>query len=351
MSRQLALSGGRAARPAEFGLKNRRYIGSKSRLLPFIAGKIRENCGEFGSICDAFAGTGSVGQAFNDGRTRVASNDHLASNYFPLCTFLLYDDSLADAVRGRIAELNSLEPGGNNYFSRRYGGTFFTHDNARRIGAIRDAIREAARGDAEERILTTSLMYAMDRLANTVGHYDAYRKAMDRTGPVKLGMPRLEGRSTNRGNTVTNADANEAVKGVRADVLYLDPPYNSRQYCDAYHLLENVARWEKAETFGKAEKIDRGGMKSRYCTKDAEEALGDLVSDSRSEHIFLSYNSTGESRDGRSNAKIGDGAIRRILGEKGRLEVFESAHPEFTAGRNRPHPGHAERLFYCRARR
>ena len=351
MSRQLALSGGRAARPAEFGLKNRRYIGSKSRLLPFIAGRSAKNCGEFGSICDAFAGTGSVGQAFNDGRTRVASNDHLASNYFPLCTFLLYDDSLADAVRGRIAELNSLEPGGNNYFSRRYGGTFFTHDNARRIGAIRDAIREAARGDAEERILTTSLMYAMDRIANTVGHYDAYRKSMDRTEPVKLGMPRLEGRSTNRGNTVTNADANEAVKGVRGRRAVPGSPIQLQA------VLRCVPPAGERGAVGKGRDLRKGG-KDRQGRDEKQVLHEGRRGGARGSRVRLEIRAHipvvqqhGDSRDGRSNARIGDGAIRRILGEKGRLKVFESAHPEFTAGRNRPHPGHAERLFYCRARR
>ena len=43
------------------------------------------------------------------------------------------------------------------------------------------------------------------------------------------------------------------------DVIYIDPPYNSRQYCDAYHLLENVARWNKPEVFG--------GFCERECQK------------------------------------------------------------------------------------
>ena len=58
-------------------------------------------------------------------------------------------------------------------------------------------------------------------------------------------------------------DSNELVKNIEADLVYIDPPYNSRQYCDAYHLLENVARWEKPEVFGVARKMDRSTMKSK----------------------------------------------------------------------------------------
>ena len=46
-----------------------------------------------------------------------------------------------------------------------------------------------------------------------------------------------------------------------ADVFFMDPPYNSRQYSDAYHVLENVARWEKPDVKGVARKMDRGALK------------------------------------------------------------------------------------------
>ena len=36
-----------------------------------------------------------------------------------------------------------------------------------------------------------------------------------------------------------------------------------------YHLLENVARWEKPEVEGVARKMDRTALKSDYCTSNA----------------------------------------------------------------------------------
>ena len=64
-------------------------------------------------------------------------------------------------------------------------------------------------------------------------------------------------------------DTNAIASTIEADLVYIDPPYNSRQYCDAYHLLENVARWEKPEVFGVAKKMDRTSLKSAYCTQKA----------------------------------------------------------------------------------
>ena len=84
----------------------------------------------------------------------------------------------------------------------------------------------------------------MDKIANTCGHYDAYRKGIVFEKTLELYVPLAEIHNT-VDNQCYNTDANELVKGISADLVYIDPPYNSRQYCDAYHLLENVARWEK----------------------------------------------------------------------------------------------------------
>lgn len=333
-----------------FELKNRRYIGNKSKLLSFIRKTIYENCGNVDSICDLFAGTGSVSQIFNDAHTKIISNDHLKSNYFSLCTFLLHNDTYAEKIYEKIVYLNSLKPRYGNYFSIRYGGTFYTMENARKIGLIRNTIEKISKNYAEKQMLVTSLIYAMDKIANTVGHYDAYIKSMDHTKPIILKIPKLEKIKTNQNNIVMSEDANNVIKNIKSEVLYLDPPYNSRQYCDAYHLLENITLWEKPETFGKAEKMNRKDIKSQYCLKNAAVVFNDLISNSKSRHIFLSYNNTGDSRDDRSNARISDAQIKKILKKKGKLKIFEKTYSEFTAGKSGSDPEHAERLFYCKVR-
>ena len=163
-------------------------------------------------------------------------------------------------------------------------------------------------------------------------------------------MPKLEKSDINHNNLVLNEDANNIIKKIKSDVLYLDPPYNSRQYCDAYHLLENITLWEKLPTFGMAEKIDRKNIKSKYCFKDASVVFEELVMNSKSKHIFLSYNSTGNSRHGRSNSKISDSTIKKILRKKGKLKIFETSYSEFTTGKSTSNLEHVERLFYCKVR-
>jgi len=100
------------------------------------------------------------------------------------------------------------------------------------------------------------LIYAMDKIANTCGHYDAYRQGASFDRHIELLVP-LPEEILNENNICYHMDTNELVKEMEADLVYIDPPYNSRQYCDAYHLLENVARWEKPSVYGVAKKMDR----------------------------------------------------------------------------------------------
>ena len=147
-----------------------------------------------------------------------------------------------------------------------------------------------------------------------------------------------------------NVSINMLATDVECDLAYLDPPYNSRNYCDAYHLLENVARWEKPEVMGVAKKMDRSAMKSEYCKVTANESLEDLVAKLRCRYILLSYNNNGQKLQIRSNAKISDSEIMRILGQKGKVKVFTTDFKPFSAGRGE-NVGNQERLFLCVVRR
>lgn len=131
-----------------------------------------------------------------------------------------------------------------------------------------------------------------------------------------------------------------------ADLVYIDPPYNSRQYCDAYHLLENVARWEKPEVFGVAKKMDRTALKSKYCTRSAAEAFDDLIKQLKCKYIVLSYNNMAQKGNDRSNARISDDDIIRILSAKGEVKIFSEEYKAFTTGKS-DIEDNQERLFLC----
>jgi adenine-specific DNA-methyltransferase len=329
-----------------FHLRNRRYLGNKAKLLEFIDSIVKKKCGVYTSFFDIFAGTGVVGDYFNTPKVKIISNDILYSNYTPLKAFLGTGKVDMAAIEKKIAKLNALKPKGENYFSKHFGGTYFSPTNARKIGAIREEIERISKDESEKAILITSLLYAVDKVANTVGHYDAFRKTLDSVKPLQLQVPMIEAKK-NTGNQIYQEDANVLIRKVKADVLYLDPPYNSRQYSDAYHLLENLAVWNKPELHGKAKKMDRTHLKSKYCLSSAPEAFADLIENADCKHILVSYNNTSDSKDGRSNARITDEQILKALKKRGKVEIFEQTYKAFTAGKSKG-DGHTERLFYCR---
>lgn len=233
----------------------------------------------------------------------------------------------------------------DNYFSEHFGNRYFSVENAKKIGTIREEIDNIADNQQEKNNLICSLLYAVDKVANTVGHYDAFRKKMDSIKPVNLLVPNID-YSHNTNNKVYQEDANQLIKKIACDVLYIDPPYNSRQYSDAYHLLENLAEWKKPKVIGIGKKMDRSHIKSNYCLKSATQAFSDLINNADCKHILFSYNNTQNSKDDRSNARIDDDDILHILNDKGKVDIFEREYKAFTTGRSNS-DGNAERVFYC----
>jgi len=330
-----------------FQLQNRRYLGNKFKLLGFIEDIVEARCGEVHSFCDIFAGTGVVGERFNKPEIKIISNDFLHFNYLCLKTFIGTSSYNEISLNKKIDYLNGLEAQ-ENYFSKYFSNTYFTLENAKKIGTIREEIDNISDNENEKNILLCSLLYAVDKVANTVGHYDAFRKKLDMTKSIKLLIPNIDN-SHNINNEIYKMDANKLIIKINCDVLYIDPPYNSRQYSDAYHLLENLAKWEKPEVFGKANKMVRTHIKSEYCLKSATTAFEDLINNANCKHILLSYNNTGSSKDGRSNARIDDNSILRILQNKGDVEIFERDYKAFTTGKSSDN-NNVERIFYCRVK-
>lgn len=333
-------------RKGYFQLQNRRYLGNKYKLLGFIEDIVSEKCGKVNSVFDIFAGTGVVGERFNNPEIKIISNDFLSANYVCLQAFLGTNTDIQESISQKIDHLNKLESEEENYFSKYFGRTYFSEENAKKIGTMREEIERNSKNYTEKSILICSLLYAMDKVANTVGHYDAFRKDLDMLQPIKLLIPSID-HLNNKNNEIYKEDANSLVRKISCDVLYIDPPYNSRQYSDAYHLMENLTEWKKPEVIGIAKKMDRSHIKSAYCLKNATQSFEDLINNAKCKHILLSYNNTGDSKDGRSNARISDKDILRILNNKGDVEIFEKDYKAFTTGRSNG-DNNAERIFYCK---
>ena len=334
-----------------FNINNRRYIGSKARMLNFIDDVIKKEKIEFSSFFDLFGGTGIVGDYFNNQKTKVYVNDLLKSNYLSYLAWFGNNKIDKKKLEDIINKYNSLKNLKDNYFSINFGDTYFSKNNCKRIGYIREDIENKYLNNEintrERAILITSLLYAMDKIANTVGHYDAYRKNGDLDKKLELCMLDLKSNTNNKNNKIFNEDSNELVRNIKADIVYIDPPYNSRQYSDAYHLLENVATWEKQEVFGVAKKIKRNGIKSKYCSVSAPLAFKDLIENVNAKYIIVSYNNMGTKGAGRSQAKISDEDIMNALSSKGKVKVYETDFNQFNTGKTHI-DNHKERLFICK---
>lgn len=328
-------------------INNRRYLGNKYKLLPFITAVVNEECPEIETVADIFAGTGAVSSAFTD--KIIITNDLMYSCYICNYAWFSAESYNPEKIIDYVIKYNSETACSENYMTQNFADTYFSKSDCAKIGYIREDIENKYKtghlNRRERAILITSLLYAMDKIALTCGHYDAYRKIARYDNPLELYVP-LVNVNNNPHNECFCEDANNLVQRIKANLVYIDPPYNSRQYCDTYHILENVARWEKPAVFGIAKKMDRSSMKSKYCTVDATQTFEQLISDIKADYILLSYNNMAEKGNGRSNAKISDSDIMRILSKKGNVKVFEENYKPFTTGKSNI-SDNIERLFLC----
>ena len=331
-------------------ISQRRYLGSKTKLLTFIDEIIETEKIDYKSFADIFGGTGVVANYFHS-NAHIIVNDILESNYLCYIAFFGKERIRVKWLENKLNEYNTQDVSklSENYFSTNFANTYFDETNSIHIGSIREDIETSfSNGECnvrERAYLVTSLIYALDRIANTVGHYDAYRKV---TIPIRrLELRPLAITKQKFAAKIYKQDANQLVRELKADVVYIDPPYNSRQYSDSYHLLENIAEWKKEEVHGVAKKIDRSHLKSEYSLKSASYAFSDLINNIDAKYILVSYNDMGTSGDARSQSRISDHELVSALERRGKVTVYEKPFNQFTTGRSSRNDL-KERIFFCR---
>ena len=187
----------------------------------------------------------------------------------------------------------------------------------------------------------------MDKIANTCGHYDAYIKCASFDRHLELSLP-LASNENNENNQCYNEDANNLVKRIDADLVYIDPPYNSRQYSRFYHVLENLVKWEKPKLEGVALKPPAENM-SEYCRANAQKVFKELIDNLQCKFIAVSYNNTYNSKSSSSKNKISLEQIEEILSSKGKTTRYEHNHKFFNSGKT-AFNDHKEFLFITEVR-
>lgn len=288
-----------------------RYIGNKTRLLPFILRTLRRSGLAVGSVHDAFAGTASVGRALKADGWKVYSSDLLMSSYVFQRAYVV-----ADGADGEIAErskdLSALAPVEGfisahfspNAIATRRGESrmYFTPENAGRIDAARQRLEEwrVSREIDEDTyyVLLAAIIEGADRVANTAGVYASYMKRWQPNAqrqfevsaekPVKGAFPAK----------AWLADATEAAKEIgEVDLLYVDPPYNSRQYVAYYHIPEILARgWSEAAPAirGKVGLLAGQEGRSHWSHgRRVKKLFSGLLEATGARHALVSFNSEG----------------------------------------------------------
>lgn len=326
-----------------FSIGSRRYLGNKTKLLPFILKVVKDKCKDIKSVADIFSGIGSVANAFIE--KTLYTNDILQSNYISNIAWFSSQNFEYKKLEKILKDFNAYDKIETNYMTENFSNTYFSDKVCSKIGFVREGIENLDINERERAILITSLLYAMDKIATTCGHYDAFRKGAKLADNLSLAMPKLSDKLSIN-NRCFNKNANDLVREIYADLIYIDPPYNSRQYSDAYHLLENVATWQKPQVFGVARKMNRVHIKSKYCNNSASEAFIDLISNINAKYILFSYNNMATKGNDRSNARIGDEVIMDTLNKKGKVSVFSQDYKAFSTGKSNI-KDNSERLFLC----
>jgi adenine-specific DNA-methyltransferase len=263
-----------------------RYLGSKATTVLALSEIIRRHATQ-GLLCDCFGGTGTVGSFFKRQGFTVWTGDILKfAHSFQLSRVQLSEPpkflQLLEALQ--LRSLTDLEALLNRtichdgWFVHQYSllRKFFTVENARKIESCRTLITQwTSKGwisEVEHAFLVASLIDNVDRVANTAGTYYAYLKQWQRKSLQEFRFQFLRPTPGPMDCAAYRMEARELVATRFYDVLYLDPPYNSRDYARYYHLPETLAYGDTPPVRGLAGVPDREHQRSDFVSPVRVEA-------------------------------------------------------------------------------
>ncbi|HKG78186.1 MAG TPA: DNA adenine methylase [Pyrinomonadaceae bacterium] len=316
-------------RYAEITTEGIKYAGSKLKLLPHIlclAQKVKPQ-----TVFDGFSGTTRVSQAFAQLGYRVIANDIAVwSKVFGDCYLL--NPFRREHYKDLIDYLNAV-PGKDGWFTKHYGGCTrrskglkkpWQKQKTLKLDAIREEIERLSLSTHEKAVALTSLILAMDRVDNTMGHFASYLNDWSPRsyGQMKLKIPKLIPKT--REHEAHRADIFDLVSSVDADLAYYDPPYGSNndkmppsrvRYAAYYHVWTSICLFDSPRLFGKARRradttdglsasVFEEFRKNNAGRFIVVEAIERLLRQTKCRHIILSYSSGGRATAAELNEVI-----------------------------------------------
>ena len=336
------------------------YIGSKKTLLDFINSvidKINKNFDDKTTVkfLDGFAGSGIVGKYFNNKYGYITSSNDM-EYYSYVISYALLKVPYSEKLKMELGNINKLVKTDNadyNLITENYSEKgkdkrkFWIISNAQKADAIIEYINKNYNNrtltNDEKMFLLASLISSIDKLANTASVYGAflkkYKKSAEKTLEVKAIHNNLE--ITNVNNNIShNLDINELAKNDYIyDIVYLDPPYNNRQYSSNYHPLNFIAKYDKTIIpYGKTG-LHNNLNKSKFSiSKSVIDTFAELINNLRAKYILLSYNNEG---------LMSSDTIKKVLEIKGKTTLYKYLYKKFKSQKIQIDAQVYEYLYLC----
>jgi len=317
------------------------YIGSKLKLSAWIQSEVKKVVGQDLSdkvFCDIFAGTGIVGRTFKPEVKQVISNDLEHYSYVLNKNYIGNHEEIQDKEK-YINELNNLPLIDDGFIYQNYclgsgsGRQYFSDFNGKKIDTIRTKISEwKDREKIDDNLyyfLLASLVESADKVANTASVYGAFLKHLKQSASKELVLEPAYFTLNDNSHQVFNKDSNALIKEIRGDILYLDPPYNHRQYSANYHMLNTITQYDYFTPKGKTGLRDYN--RSSYCqAKNVYESFEALIREANFQYIFLSYNNEG---------LMSESQTQKIMSKYGKYSLVTKEYQRFKADKteNRNH--------------
>lgn len=289
-----------------------RFIGSKVNMLPEIANVISKHVdGSEKTFVDLFGGSNSVGQYFKE-QYQIVSNDIMYFSYVIARASIQMNDipkfkklnsiGVSDPIKYLQSHDITNVPDG--YVTINYSPIgekkrmYLTPENARRIDFVRDTIERWHESkiinDDEFFYLLDALLQGIPYVSNITGTYGAYLKHWDKRAYKPIELVPSQVINNHVANQALNEDSLNLIHHISGDIVYIDTPYNSRQYASNYHVLESIARWDKQPLKGVTGQRDYTDEKSTFAMKSKVlDAMIALFSSLNFKHVVVSYSTDG----------------------------------------------------------
>jgi adenine-specific DNA-methyltransferase len=336
-----------------------RYLGNKTRLTDWIVGEIARVLPSGSSIADPMCGTASVSVALARAGYSITAADALTFPVIHARTRLLAKRAPAfKALGGYVKALVWMRSAApvEGYFFQEFGDAgrpangraprlYFSATNAAHIDGVRDGIRKLATSGAitevEHSVLLHHLILSTNRVANISGTYGYFLRKLSRPARQPLTFEPIEFERTPGHHAVIQGPVEELASTLRADAVYLDPPYTKRQYAGNYHVLETLAREDEPVAAGDGGLRPWTEQASDFCyRRSAGQAFRDTLERLKVPHVFISYSEDGQ---------VQEDELFSILSDFGKITLHEQPHVRYRSNDRVKDGSVRERLYHVEA--